>query len=246
MIQIIPAIDIIDGKCVRLSQGDYNLRSSYSDSPVDMACRFEDAGLLRVHIVDLEGARDGIPRNLMTLEKIAAATNLEIEWGGGIKTDENLRRVLDAGARDAIVGSVAVRNPQLFRRWLQTFSGSRIILGADLRNGKVSISGWLEDTTATIHELIEKFLPAGLSQVITTDISKDGMLEGPSTQLYVDLTKLYPDISFTVSGGIASMNDVKRLDELGLKRVIIGKAIYENRITLSEISQFISNRETRL
>lgn len=241
MIQIIPAIDIIEGRCVRLSQGDYNRRTSYDPSPLDMALKFRDTGLKRIHLVDLEGAKAGTPRNLRTLEQIASATGLEIEWGGGVKKDSDLRDVLDAGARDVIVGSVAVRNPELFDRWLRTFGGDRIILGADLRNGKVAVAGWTEDSSASIHELIELFLPAGLSQVITTDISKDGMLEGPSTQLYVDLAKLYPSVSFTVSGGVSSIRDILRLNRLGLKRVIVGKAIYENRISMADIARCLGN-----
>lgn len=237
MIEIIPATDIIDGQCVRLTQGDYAQSRSYDTTPLAMAQAFEAIGVKRMHLVDLDGAKASHPCNLDTLRAIASATSLTIEWGGGIKTTECLRDVFDAGAHCAIVGSIAVRQPQLMKEWLRTFGGERIILGADVRNGLVAVSGWQESTTATPGDLINAFRPDGLTQVIVTDISRDGMLQGPNDGLYVQLQQMFPDITFTVSGGISSMDDIRRLDALGLPRVIVGKAIYEHRITLQELSQ---------
>ena len=237
MIEIIPATDIIDGQCVRLTQGDYAQSRSYDTTPLAMAQAFEAIGVKRMHLVDLDGAKASQPCNLNTLRAIASATSLTIEWGGGIKTTECLRDVFDAGAHCAIVGSIAVRQPQLMKEWLRTFGGERIILGADVRNGLVAVSGWQESTTATPGDLINAFRPDGLTQVIVTDISRDGMLQGPNDDLYVQLQQMFPDITFTVSGGISSMDDIRRLDALGLPRVIVGKAIYEHRITLQELSQ---------
>lgn len=201
MIEIIPAIDIINGECVRLSQGDYSRKTIYASSPLDMARVYADAGIRRLHLVDLDGAKAGYPLNLDILRKIAAENIIKIEWGGGIKDRRGLEAVLDAGADYAIIGSLAVKNPELMEEWLQEFGGNRIILGADIRNGKVSVNGWLEDSPLSVSDLIDRFLPFGLKEVICTDISKDGMLEGPSVQLYLDLAKKYPDITFTVSGG---------------------------------------------
>lgn len=240
MIEIIPAIDIIDGSCVRLSQGDYSRKAVYKASPTEMARRFADAGIRRLHLVDLDGAKSSEPRNLRVLEEIALLGLLDIEWGGGIKKREHLSAVLDAGAGHAIIGSLAVREPETMERWLREFGGWKIILGADLRNGKVSVGGWLEDSPLSVHDLLDRFIPSGLREAIVTDISKDGMLQGPSTSLYVDLARRYPDMTFTVSGGISSIHDIHFLDGLGLHKVIIGKAIYEGCISLKEISRFIS------
>lgn len=239
-IEIIPAIDIIDGNCVRLSQGDYAQKSVYADTPVDMARKYADAGVRRIHLVDLDGAKAGEPCNLKTLEAIAKLGLVDTEWGGGIKSHQHLQSVIDAGAGHAIIGSVAVKEPQLMDQWLRKHGGENIILGADLRKGKVSVSGWMEDSRLSIHDLMDRFLPRGLREVIVTDISKDGMMSGPNTQLYIDLAKRYPDQIFTVSGGISSMEDIENLNRLGLERVIVGKAIYEGHITLSQIREFIT------
>ncbi len=241
MVEIIPAIDIIEGRCVRLSQGDYDQRKVYDSSPVDMAKRYADCGVKRIHVVDLDGAKSSSPKNLKTLERMAVGAAVEIEWGGGLKSEEALRAIFDYGATYAIVGSVAAQQRELFAEWLQMFGGERMILGADVRNGKVSINGWLEDLALSIEELIDGFLPYGLNQVICTDITKDGMLKGPSFELYTDLQSRYEQVDFTVSGGIASMADIERAEELHLRRVIVGKAIYENRITLKEIEQWLLN-----
>ena len=241
MVEIIPAIDIIEGSCVRLSQGDYAQRKVYDASPVDMAKRYADCGVKRIHVVDLDGAKSASPQNLKTLERMAVGAAVEIEWGGGLKSEEALRAIFDYGATYAIVGSVAAQRRELFAEWLQTFGGDKMILGADVRNGKVSVNGWLEDLAITIEELIDGFKPYGLNQVICTDITKDGMLEGPSFGIYTDLQSRYEDVDFTVSGGIASMADIERAEELHLRKVIVGKAIYENRITLKDIEQWLLN-----
>lgn len=235
MIEIIPAIDIINGKCVRLSQGDYEQKTEYAISPVEMARQYADVGVRRLHLVDLDGAKASRPCNLDSLREIASLGLLDIEWGGGIKSRQHLEEVFEAGAGHAIIGSLAVKQPELMEQWLKEFGGEKIILGADLRDGKVSVSGWLEDSELTIDEIISRFLPYGLKEVIVTDISKDGMLQGPNTQLYVDLANRFPEIIFTVSGGISSIEDIDTLDSHGLPRVIVGKAIYENRIPLSLI-----------
>ena len=241
MIEIIPAIDIIEGRCVRLSQGDYARSKVYDASPVDMAKRYADCGVRRIHVVDLDGAKSSSPKNLKTLERMAVGASVEIEWGGGIKSEESLRALFDYGATYAIVGSVAARTPELFAEWLDVFGAERMVLGADVRDGKVSVNGWQEDLGVTIEQLIDGSVPHGLSQVICTDITKDGMLEGPSFELYTNLQSHYPNVDFTVSGGISSMADIERLSELQLRKVIVGKAIYENRITLKQIEQWLLN-----
>lgn len=239
MIQLIPAIDLIEGRCVRLSQGDYNRQVVYDASPIDMMRRYADCGVTRVHVVDLDGAKASEPQNLRTLEKMALTDGIEIEWGGGIKTAHAVHQVFDAGGTYAIVGSTAAKTPQLFADWLKVFGADRLVLGADVRDGKVSVNGWQEDLDLSIDTLIDGFTAQGLSQVICTDITRDGMLQGPSFDLYTRLQEKYADIVFTVSGGISSMGDIERLAELHLQRVIIGKAIYENRITLKDIENFI-------
>lgn len=241
MIEIIPAIDIIEGRCVRLSQGDYARRRVYDASPVDMAKRYADCGVRRIHVVDLDGAKSSAPRNLKTLERMASGVDVEIEWGGGIKSEESLRALFDYGADYAIVGSVAARKPQLFAEWLLRFGGGRMILGADVRDGKVSVNGWQEDLTIGIVDMVDEFLPHGLCQAICTDISRDGMLQGPAFDLYTSLQQRYDKVDFTVSGGVGSMSDIERLNGLSLRRVIVGKAIYENRITLKDIERWSQN-----
>lgn len=242
MTEIIPATDIIGGRCVRLSQGDYARSRVYDASPLDMALRFQDAGVHRLHLVDLDGAKASQPINLHVLEEIATHTNLDIEWGGGIKSRTALDDIFAAGAGHAICGSIAVRQPELFSEWLESFGSERIILGADARNGRVAVNGWLEDSTLSIDDIVKQFLPNGLSQVICTDISCDGMLTGPSFDLYANLNKSFPEIVFTVSGGVGSVDDLRRVEELGLPRVIIGKAIYEGRISLDDIKEWIARR----
>lgn len=232
---ILPAIDIIGGRCVRLSQGDYNQQTQYEAMPVDMVKQYVAHGFKRIHVVDLDGAKASSPQNLDTLSELAAVPGAEIEWGGGIKSVEALGAVLDAGAKYAVVGSVAAKQPELFEQWLRMFGHERIVLGADVREGRVAVNGWQEEMDVTIDDLVDRFLKYDLSQVICTDISRDGMLQGPATELYVRLQKKYPEIDFTVSGGISSMADIHALKAAHLRRVIVGKAIYEGRITLDEL-----------
>lgn len=238
MINIIPAIDLIDGKCVRLTKGDYSQKKQYDASPLDMAMRYQDIGIRRLHLVDLDGAKSSSPKNLHVLEEIATRTSLDIEWGGGIKSDEALRDAFNAGAHHLIIGSVAVSQPELFARWLSTYGGDRLILGADIHDGRVAINGWLEESEQTIEALIDRFIPHGLGEVICTDIAKDGMLQGPSFDLYTRLHAAYPEQDIIVSGGISQMDDIRRLNAMDLRHVIVGKAIYEGRITLNELKEF--------
>ena len=226
---------------MRLSQGDYAQKKVYDGDPADLAARYADCGVERIHLVDLDGAKAGAPRNLQTLERIASRVKVELEWGGGLSSEQALRSAFDAGATQAIVGSRAAREPERFRAWLQAFGGERVLLGADVRNGRIAVSGWLEDTALRIEELVAAFAPDGLQECIVTDISRDGMLQGPSFGLYPPLQEAFPSVSFTVSGGIASMEDIRRLDALGLRKVIAGKAIYEHRITLEDITQWSLN-----
>lgn len=241
MMEIIPAIDLIEGRCVRLTQGDYAQTKVYDAQPLDVALRYADCGVRRLHIVDLDGAKAKAPCNLRTLERIAAATNLDIEWGGGIKSDEAVREAIDAGAARVICGSVAVDNRELFARWLRQYGASRIILGADIRDGKVATHGWLKDGGVGVEELVEAFLPDGLAQLICTDISRDGMLQGPNIELYVGLQQRFPTVDVTLSGGVSSMADLERARCNGVRAAIVGKAIYEGRITLKEIEQWLLN-----
>ena len=240
MIELLPAIDIMDGRCVRLTKGDYAQKKVYDGSPVDMAMRYFDCGVKRVHLVDLDGARQACPANLKTLEAIADKVGCELEWGGGIKSEQALRDVFSAGATKAIVGSVAALKPEAFEQWLGIF-GDRMILGADVKDGMIAVNGWQETTPLSIEDLVRRFDAYGLDEVIVTDIGRDGMLQGPSDELYVKLQGEFPQNSFTVSGGISSMADIERLNGLGLRKVIIGKAIYEERITLKDIEKWSQN-----
>lgn len=234
--QLIPAIDLIDGRCVRLSQGDYAQQTTYDAAPGEMVAQYVAHGLRRIHIVDLDGAKASEPRNLHVLKSLRSSSEAEIEWGGGVKSEEALRSVLEAGATYVVVGSLAVKEPATFSRWLEKYGPQHIVLGADVRHGKVSINGWLDDTDLTIETLIERFTPYGLSQVICTDISRDGMLQGPATDLYLRLQTAYPSIDFTVSGGIGSIDHLNTLYHAGLRRVIVGKAIYEGHISLKQLA----------
>ena len=240
MIEIIPAIDIIGGKCTRLSQGDYASQKNYDGNPAEWARAYADCGVRRLHLVDLEGAKAAAPKNLRTLEEIASLGLLKVEWGGGIKDDEALESVWNAGADWAIIGSIAAKEPARMTGWLERF-GSRIILGADVRSGKVAVNGWLEDSGIDLNDLIESFLSAGLEQTIVTDISRDGMLQGPSFDLYQGLKDRFPALKTIVSGGVSGLDDLRRADELGLYGVIVGKAIYEKRITLKDLTLCLQN-----
>ena len=236
---IIPAIDLMDGKCVRLTQGDYDQKKEYSADPVDMAKQYEDCGVTRLHVVDLDGARAKKPCNLRVLENIATKTGLDIEWGGGIKDASSLRSTLDAGADRIICGSIAVDDRDTFTSWLKDFGPSRLILGADVRDGKVATHGWLKDSGLGLDELMGWYVPDGLSQMICTDISKDGMLQGPDFDFYVELNQAWPSVDITLSGGISCIDDLYKAEELGIHSVIMGKAIYEGRITLKELESWL-------
>ena len=238
MMEIVPAIDMIEGRCVRLSQGDFNKSKEYDASPLEMAKRYEDVGVRRLHLVDLDGARAGIPQNLRILEQIASATSLEVEWGGGVRSRESIASVLNAGAAGVICGSLALQEPRLFSAFLKEYGEERIILGADISGGKIATKGWLEISSTTIEEVIELFLKDGLKRVICTDISKDGMLQGPAVELYSALMERFPTMHLTASGGVGSMADLENLEAAGVPAAIVGKAIFEERITLKEIERW--------
>ena len=239
-IEIIPAIDLIDAKCVRLSQGDYNQKTIYNENPLEVAKMFEDAGITRLHLVDLDGAKAKHIVNYKVLETIAGKTNLVIDFGGGLKSDKDLEIAFNSGAAMVTGGSIAVKEKDTFLSWLEKFGSEKIILGADAKDGNIAVSGWLETTELGVIDFISEFHKQGISKVISTDISRDGMLSGPSFELYADIMKKLPEVEIIASGGIATMNDILKLDEMGVPGVITGKAIYENRITLKEIEQFIA------
>jgi phosphoribosylformimino-5-aminoimidazole carboxamide ribotide isomerase len=235
--EIIPAIDIIDGKCVRLTQGDYEQKKIYNEHPLEVARQFEDAGLMRLHLVDLDGARAGAVKNWKVLETIAGKTSLVIDFGGGIKKEEDVQIVLNSGAALATVGSLAVKDPELFLHWLQQYGADRFLLGADVKNEKIAVGGWLETTDRWIYDFIQEYIDKGIQQVFCTDVSKDGLLQGPSLDLYRNITGKFPGLHFIASGGVSAIEDVYQLEEIGCKGVIIGKAIYEGRITLQELTK---------
>lgn len=239
MIEIIPAIDIIDGKCVRLTQGDYNQKTVYNEDPVEVAMMFEDAGIKRLHTVDLDGARSSHVVNTRVIERIATHTNLTIDFGGGIKSDEDLRKAFDAGAQMVTIGSVAVKEPELFASWVETYGGEKIILGADVKNGYISISGWLEEGEQKLMDFICHHTKNGIHNVLCTDISRDGMLQGPAIELYKDIMSHYPNLHLIASGGVSCINDIERLNDAGIPAVVFGKAIYEGRIKLKELERFL-------
>lgn len=242
MIEIIPAIDIIGGQCVRLTQGDYAQQTTYYKDPLDAARQFEDMGVQYLHMVDLDGAKQASPANLKTLERIATRTTLRIEYGGGIKSEESLRRVLNCGATRAICGSIAVSAPELFGQWLTEFGAEAVVLGADARDGKVAVNGWLESSSVTVEQLIERFMPMGLKYAICTDISRDGMLLGPSFEWYDSLQRQFPKVEIIVSGGISSAEDIEKLIEMKLRNVIVGKAYYEGKITANQITNLTNTK----
>ncbi len=237
MIQVIPSIDIIGGRCVRLSQGDYSRKTSYDDSPLAMATRFLDSGIRTVHIVDLDGAIEGYPVNLNLLKGISALEGIDIEWGGGMKSREDVESVLEAGASRAICGTMAVRNPEVFSGLLEEFGPDRIVLGADVRGREVAVNGWTENTGVDLFDLIESFLPS-LWNVIVTEISRDGMLCGPDVELYDDILYEFPEISLSASGGISCVADIAAVEKTGVPKVIVGKALYEGKISLEEIARW--------
>lgn len=234
--KIIPAIDLIDGKCVRLTKGDYSTKKEYSSDPIDMAMRFADAGLSYLHLVDLDGARTGEMANYKILEKLASKTPLEIDFGGGIKSDESIRIAFESGAKKVTVGSVAVKNRELVTEWLGIYGSEKLILGADVKGEKIAISGWTETGDEYVFDFVREYLEKGLKTVISTDVAKDGMLEGPSFELYKKLLGEIENLQLIASGGIRDMEDLEKLREMGMYGAIIGKAIYEGRIDLKDLS----------
>ena len=228
-------MDIINGKCVRLSKGDYSKQIIYNDNPLQAAKSFEDAGLRRLHMVDLDGAKAGSIKNLNVLENISANTNLEIDFGGGIKTINDLSNVFNAGASIVTLGSIAAKNPEIIEEWMMEFGPGKFLIGADVLNEKIKISGWLKDGGINIFEFIGKMLASGVQNIFCTDISKDGMMKGPSVELYKKLLSSFSDINLIASGGVATIEDVIVLKEIGCSGVIVGKAIYEGRIKLEDL-----------
>jgi phosphoribosylformimino-5-aminoimidazole carboxamide ribotide isomerase len=237
VMEIIPAIDIIDGKCVRLTQGDYSQKKIYNEHPLEVAIAFEDAGLRRLHLVDLDGAKAGAVKNWKVLETLAGKTGMVIDFGGGIKTAADVDIVFNSGAALATVGSIAVKDGPLFVSWLQQYGADRFLLGADVKNEKIAVGGWLETTDRWIYDFIQEYMEQGVRQLFCTDVSKDGLLQGPALELYRNIVDKFPDLHFIASGGVSEMDDVYRLEEIGCRAVIIGKAIYEGRITLKELSK---------
>lgn len=235
MIEVIPAIDLIDGACVRLTQGDYATKRVYDANPVDVAKRYQDCGVRRLHLVDLDGAKAGAPQNLEVLEKISAATDLVVDYGGGLKCDQDLTAAFDAGATLVTVGSVAVKNRGLFLEWLDVFSPDNIILAADVRNGMIAASGWQEETEVSLDDFLESYAMSGLRHVLCTVIERDGMLSGPATDVYRGMMQRFPRIELIASGGVSKLEDFQLLNALGVPRVVVGKALYEGQISLSDL-----------
>lgn len=233
--EIIPAIDIIDGKCVRLTQGDYTQKKIYNEHPLEVAKEFEGAGLQRLHLVDLDGAKAGQVKNWKVLETIAAKTGLTIDFGGGIKQQEDVHIVFNSGAALATVGSIAVKNEAELVKWLMMFGADRFLLGADVKDEKITIGGWLETTDIWIYDFIEKYIGHGIQQIFCTDVSKDGKLEGPAIDLYKNILQKFPALHFIASGGVSSIDDLHALRDAGCSGAIVGKAIYEGRIVLNEL-----------
>lgn len=237
--RIIPAIDIIEGQCVRLSKGDYNTKKIYNENPLEVAKAFEDSGIEYLHLVDLDGAKSKHIVNHKILEKIATHTNLKIDFGGGLKSDMDLKIAFESGAKQITGGSVAVTNKSLFLDWLEKYGAERIILGADAKDGKIATGGWKESSDLEIEKFISDFVKKGIQYVISTDISKDGMLQGPSVDLYKAILQNNADLKLIASGGISNLQDIEDVFEMGCEGVIIGKAIYENRISLKELEKFV-------
>ena len=239
MIEIIPAMDLIDGKCVRLTQGDFSQKKIYSDDPLEVAKGFEDAGLKRLHIVDLDGARTGTSANLSVLERVAAGTKLTIDFGGGVRTETDVEAILAAGASIVNIGSLAVKEPETFFKIVERFGGDKILLGADSRTGKVSINGWQTDTEVPILALLLKFASKGVTNAFVTDIELDGAMNGPSFQLYRRIKSAVGEIRLIASGGVRSIEDIDELERIGCSGVILGKSLYEKTIELEELAKYV-------
>ena len=241
MIEIIPAIDIIDGKCVRLSQGDYERKTVYSEDPLEMAKEFEAYGIRRLHVVDLDGAKSKHVVNYRVLDRIASRTSLKIDFGGGVKSDEDLVIAFENGAEMVTVGSVAVQEPELFLKWLQRFGNEKIILGADVKNNLIAINGWKEDSQQELIPFLQNYIEKGVTKVLCTDISRDGMLQGPATELYKQVMEAFPGLQLAASGGVSSIADIDALNQAGIPAVIFGKAFYEGKITLKELNDYLED-----
>ena len=237
--QIIPAIDIIEGKCVRLIKGDYSQKTIYNEKPLEVAKQFEDTGLKRLHLVDLDGARTGEVKNWKVLERIALKTSLAVDFSGGISSQKNVQIAFDSGAAFASIGSIAVKDETALTGWLQIFGTEKFIIGADVKEELIVIKGWTETTTLSVFDLIKKYEVKGINQFFCTDVSKDGLLQGSSIELYKKIIKQFPFIHLIASGGISSMDEIEKLEEAGCKGVIIGKAIYENKILLTDLKKLV-------
>jgi phosphoribosylformimino-5-aminoimidazole carboxamide ribotide isomerase len=238
MFQIIPAIDLIEGKCVRLTQGDYQQKTIYNENPLEVAMQFEDAGITRLHLVDLDGAKEKKLVNWKVLELLASRTDLHIDFGGGVQSDNDIRIAFNSGAKQVTGGSIAVRNPELFENWIKEYGSDAIILGADAKNEKIAVSGWEESTQLWVYDFIEQYVEKGIRYTISTDVAKDGLLQGPSFDLYKNIQERTPEVNIIASGGVSNLGDIEKLAEMNLFGVIVGKAIYEGRVTLSELSKF--------
>ena len=239
MIELIPAIDIIDGKCVRLSQGDYNTRKVYNENPLEVAKEFEANGIRRLHVVDLDGAKSSHVVNYRVLDMIASRTSLIIDFGGGIKTDEDLLIAFENGAQMVTLGSIAVKKPDLFKKWLQQYGSEKIILGADVKDNQISINGWKEESQQELIPFLTDYTNEGVRKVLCTDISRDGMLQGPSIELYKQMMKEFPEMHLIASGGVSCLQDIINLDEARIPAVVFGKALYEGRITMKDLNRFM-------
>ena len=236
--KIIPAIDLIDGKCVRLTQGDFSQKKQYNENPLEVAKAFEDAGIEYLHLVDLDGARHKKIVNHKVLETIASKTRLKVDFGGGIQSDEDIKLAFECGAAQITGGSIAVKNPDLFESWLVSYGSEKIILGADTKDGFIAVSGWQETSQLSVMDLLKKYTAKGVSYSICTDVAKDGLLMGPSFVLYMEILNHFPDLRLIASGGVTTLDDLKQLREAGMYGAIVGKAFYEGRITLEELSRF--------
>ncbi len=236
--QIIPAIDIIDGKCVRLNRGDYAQKKVYNENPLEVAKQFEDTGIKRLHLVDLDGAKAGRIINWKVLENIAAKTDLLIDFGGGIKAEKDIEIIFNSGGAIVTIGSIAVKEPEIFYQWLRKYGGDKILLGADVKDEKISIHGWTEQTEINLFDFLKQNIEKGLQQAFCTDISKDGLLQGPAIDLYKKIIGRFPQLFFIASGGVSSMQDLEQLKETGCKGVIIGKALYERKIKIPDLKLF--------
>lgn len=236
MIELIPAIDIIDGKCVRLCQGDYDTKKVYGN-PIDMAIEYEQLGFRRLHLVDLDGAKSKHVVNDAVLNEITRRTSLIVDFGGGVKTEDDLKKVFEAGAALVTAGSIAITQPALYLEWLNKYGSDKMILGADVRNGMISINGWKEDSDVCLTPFLEQYMNAGNKYVLCTEISRDGMLQGPAVELYKSIMQTYPTCHLIASGGVSGINDIDELDKAGIPAVVFGKAIYEGRIDMKELSR---------